>query len=382
MRFLHTADWHLGRLLHGVSLIEDQAHALDELVALARDCRPDAVLISGDVYDRAVPPTEAVALLDDTLCRLLLDLRLPVVVIAGNHDSPYRLGFAARLLSAVGLHVIGEPRAAPAPFVLDDRHGAVEVFCLPYAEPAVVRERLGLDDGVRDHDGAMRAQIRALPRDHGRRAVLLGHAFVVGGAECESERPLSVGGAGTVGADCFDGFAYVALGHLHRPQVFAGGRVRYCGSLLKYSFSEAEHAKSVSLVEIDRDGATAVEEVALTTRRDLRRLRGTLDELLRGPRCDDYLAVELDDRGALLDPMNRLREVYPCLLRIERPLYAPAAPPRGPGGDAAERRDTAGLFEDFFEQVTGAPASAEELAAFAEVWGDWERARREGTVAS
>ncbi|HET6521656.1 MAG TPA: exonuclease SbcCD subunit D [Geminicoccaceae bacterium] len=379
MRFLHTADWHLGRYLHGVSLVEDQAHLLDEFVALARDVRPAAVLLSGDVYDRAVPPTEAVALLDDVLCRLLLDLRLPVIVIAGNHDSPHRLGFAARLLSAVGLRVIGAPQSAPAPVVLEDRHGAIEVFCLPYAEPSEVRARLGVD--VRDHDGAMRAQVGSLARDGARRAVLLGHAFVVGGAECESERPLSVGGAGTVCADCFDGFAYVALGHLHRPQAFGdGGRVRYCGSLLPYSFSEAGHAKSVSVVEIDRGGAITIEEVALTPRRGVRRLSGTLDALLSGPGCDDYVEVTLEDKGALLDPMGRLRAVYPHLLHVRRLQYAPDAPPQGPGR-GAERRGVVELFGDFFEQVTGAPAGAEEVAAFAEVYEEWRRAEEREVVA-
>src|SRR4051812_6106590 len=201
MRFIHTADWHLGRLFHGVHLTEDQHYALMQFVDVVKAERPDAVLISGDLYDRAVPPPEAVELLDEVLCRLVSDLGVPVVLIAGNHDSAQRLNFGSRLLSNRKLYVTGNLPSVCRSVVFEDAHGPVHVYALPYAEPMVVRERLECD-GVIDHDSAMRelaGRIRK-GRPAAQRSILMAHAFVAGGAECESERPLSVGGAGTVDA--------------------------------------------------------------------------------------------------------------------------------------------------------------------------------------
>src|SRR5690554_3929586 len=311
MRFLHTSDWHLGRILHGRSLIEDQAHVLDRFVDLVRDARPDAVLIAGDVYDRAVPPAEAVELLDDTLSRIVLGQGVPVLVIAGNHDSPERLGFGARLLAERGLTIVGRVDA-PRAVAFEDDWGRVVVHPLPYAEPALVRDAFG--DDVADHEAALAALLGRVRAAHpaGVRSVVMAHAFVAGGAESDSERPLSVGGSAVVDAGLFDGFDYVALGHLHRPQRVGADHVRYAGSLLKYSTSEAGHAKSVSLVELRAPGERTVEEIALAPLRDLRVLTGPLDALIASaatdPAREDYVFARLTDRGALLDPMARLRE--------------------------------------------------------------------------
>src|SRR3954464_6712037 len=254
MRFLHTADWHLGRLFHGVHLTDDQRHVLNQVVEIARDSRPDVVLVAGDIYDRAVPPPEAVELLDEILSRLVIELKLPVVLIAGNHDSPGRLHFGSRLLAERRLYVTGHLPARCEALVLEDAHGPVSFYAIPYAEPSTVRQCLECPE-VTDHNAAM-AAILARVRENcpvSPRSVIVAHAFVAGGQECESERPLSVGGAGTVDVSCFAGFDYVALGHLHRPQKIhcPGGLVQYSGSLLKYSFDEADHSKSVTLVEMD-----------------------------------------------------------------------------------------------------------------------------------
>lgn len=397
MRFLHTADWHLGRLFHGVHLTEDQAHVLDQLVELARDAKPDAVLVAGDVYDRSLPPADAVALLDDVFSRLVLDVQVPVVVIAGNHDSPRRLEFASRVLREKGLHICGEiqPRGAAAErdLLLHDTSGPVRICAIPYAEPPIVRERLE-DESVIDHQAAMRALVerhlhapsepaRRPPAGAGdrERSVVVAHAFVVGGRESESERPLSVGGAGTVGVSCYAGFDYVALGHLHLPQdVVAeqdGGRaVHYAGSLLKYSFAEAEHTKSVSLVELDERGACRIERIPLSPRRDVRRLVGLLAEILQGPAAaesrDDYLMITLRDRGAILDALGKLREVYPNVLHIERET----AELPGEGDARATHREVgdADRFAAFFHEVTGEELSAEERRCFVDT-ADALRAR-------
>lgn len=375
MRILHTADWHLGRSLHGASLLDDQAHMLDELVRYAADARPDAVIVAGDVFDRAVPPGEAVELLDEVLCRLVLDLRLPTVLIAGNHDSPARLAFGARLMEQSRLAVAGGARPKVV-LTLDDEHGPVAICAVPYAEPADVRVALACE--AADHAAALAAQIAALGERTTARAVLVAHVFVTGGGECESERPLSMGGAGCVSLAAFDGYEYVALGHLHRQQSFAGGRVRYAGSPFPYSFGEAEHgAKSVSLVELGRDGAVTVEAVPLDPRRGVRRVRGRLADLLNGPRSQDYLCVVLEDAEALLDPFSRLREVYPHLLSVERPFYAPGAARREGAGPHPAERGVPELFADFFVQVTGGPISGPERAELARLVEDWQRQERE-----
>jgi DNA repair protein SbcD/Mre11 len=376
MRLLHTADWHLGRSLHGAPLLEDQAHVLDEFVRLAAEVRPDLVVIAGDVFDRAVPPPDAVELLDEVLCRLVLDLKLPTALIAGNHDSPIRLAFGARLLEQSRLAVAGEAKPRTV-FTLDDAWGPVAVCAVPYAEPAVVRQALLCE--AADHAAALAAQVAGLPaRAAGTRAVLVAHVFVQGGDECESERPLSVGGAGCVPLSAFDGFAYVALGHLHRPQAFDGGRVRYAGSLFPYSFAEAGQAKSASLVEIGRDGTVAVETVPLGARRRVREVRGRFADLLRAERSDDYVCAVLEDTDALLDPFGRLREVFPRLLDVKRPFYAPGGGPRRDGDCVLPtERDLPELFADFFGQVTGSPMSEAEREALDELVDAWQRAGRE-----
>lgn len=380
MRFLHTADWHLGRLFHGHSLIEDQAWALDRFVELVRDTRPDAVLVAGDIYDRAVPPAEAVSLLDDTLARIVLGEGVPVVLIAGNHDSPERIGFGSRLLAGGGLTVAGRSAAEVVQAGFEDAHGRVIVHALPYTEPAVARDVLAAD--VPDHATAMRELCARARAAHppGARGVLLAHAFVIGGTESESERPLSVGGSGAVPATCFDGFDYVALGHLHRPQSVGEARIRYSGSLLKYSLSEAEHEKSVSLVEIAAQGEVTIEAIPLGARHDLRRIEGELAALIAAghddPAREDYVFATLTDPGALLDPVARLREVYPNVLGCERTVLLTAG-----GGNVARahRRelDVSALFGDFFHEVTGELLAGAAQRAVDEVLEGAERDERE-----
>ncbi len=358
MRLLHTADWHLGRILHARSLVDDQAHVLDQFVTLVRETRPDAVLIAGDVYDRAVPPPDAVNLLDETLSRIVLGEGVPVVVIAGNHDSPDRLAFGARLLASRGLTIAGRVGKSVVPLYFDDEWGRVAVYPLPYAEPAAVRDALGAE--FSDHDAALGALLDRIREGHpaGMRSVVVAHAFVAGGAESESERPLSVGGSGAVAGSRFAAFDYVALGHLHRPQQVGSAAVNYAGSLLKYSLSEIGHEKGVSLVELRARGEITIERIALHPRRDLRRIGGELLALIEAGRSDpqrhDYVFASLTDKGALLEPMARLREAYPNALGCERTVL---------GGIGAEGRvlpsnrelDMHVLFADFFREVTGEP---------------------------
>lgn len=380
MKILHTSDWHLGRALFQESLLEDQCFALDQIVGMVKDSRPDVLLISGDIYDRAVPSKEAVALLDGTLRQIVGDLKVPVVMIAGNHDSPERLGFAQELLRGQGLHIVG-PLPEGTPYIpFTDQHGEVRVYPLPYADPPEVRSCWGMDE-VRTHQQVLEAQMARVRMDlpAGTRAVVMAHAFVGGASVSESEEDLSVGGSSLVEASVFEGMAYVALGHLHRPQRAGGDHIRYSGSLLKYSFSEADHAKGVTLVELAGPGVVTTTHLALTPRRDVRILEGAFDAFLGtgnfGNR-EDYLLLRLHDREPVVDAINRLRQVFPNVLSLDWPkrggtgdISVPEVNPRNASPET--------LFQDFFQEITGAPWDEAQKTAFLDIAGDLARVERE-----
>jgi DNA repair protein SbcD/Mre11 len=356
VRFIHTGDWHLGKLLRERQLLEDQEFALHGLLRLVEQLRPDAMVVAGDVYDRAVAPVEAVAVLDEILATLTLDLRVPVVMIAGNHDSARRLQYLNGLVRGVGLHVVGEVGAAPAGVRVAGADGVEVVFWpLAYTDPETARGALGRAD-IHTHEAALRAQLDLVREQMGddARHVVVAHAFVTGATTSESERPLSVGGSGEVSRDLFDGFDYAALGHLHRPQR-VGERVRYAGSLLKYSFDEADHRKSVTVVDVDAAGGLTIEQIELPVLRDLVRLKGSFDELLTRPDAADYaqayVEVVLTDTDAVLDPMQKLRAVYPEILSLRREAWLTEGGV-APAPDVG-RLSTRDLFAEFFEETTG-----------------------------
>jgi DNA repair protein SbcD/Mre11 len=368
MKLIHTADWHLGRILFGLHLTADQDHVLNQFVDIVRETAPDAVIVAGDIYDRAVPPIDAVQLLNRVLSAIVDDLGVPMILIAGNHDSPERLAFGSALLKKKNLFISGPVETDPEPVILEDGHGPVAICPIPYAEPSRVRESLG-DKTIVDHETALASQLaRARSRlPEGCRSVAVAHAFVTGGEKTESERPLMIGGSGHVDASIFEGFHYTVLGHLHRPQSTVGGKVRYSGSLLKYSFSEAGHSKSVDLVEIDRLGEATVKPISLTPRRDLRCISGLLDDLLAGggedPGSEDYLMVTIEDRGPRIDAMGKLRTVYPNVLHIVRDRAAEDDEPTLSAGERLDR-STEELFGAFFEEVTGNTLTEAEREEF------------------
>jgi DNA repair protein SbcD/Mre11 len=382
MRFLHTADWHLGRIFHGVHLTGDQAYALEQVLTMCREERVDAVLVSGDIYDRAVPPPDAVRLLDEVLSRLVLDLGIPVVVIAGNHDSPDRLTFGSRLLAQKGLHVVGHVSAAPTVLGFQDAHGAVHVAAIPFAEPQVVRDRLRSEE-ILDHHSAMRSLLAGMASIDrtASRSVLLAHTFVAGGELSDSERPLSVGGIETVDASLFRGFDYVALGHLHRAQSMDGARLHYPGALLKYSFAEAAQEKTVSLLDMDETGGCDIRRIPIRPLHDVRCLEGTLREILGAAdavgKRDDYFLVRLLDREPVLDAMGKLRSAFPNVLHLERPHLAVEGTLESPGREHRGMKD-ADLFAAFFSQVTGESLADAHARAYAEVVSELRVQEREG----
>ncbi len=364
MRFLHTADWHLGRTLGGFSLREEQAHMLGvEFPRLVRETRPDAVLLAGDVFDRAVPPAEAVELLDDILHRVVVDLGVPVVMIPGNHDDPRRLAFGARMLAAAGLHIGDSPLGRV--IRLADAHGEVAIVAAGYASPlALAQQAAGAD--FADHDAAfawLAPQLQTLCTTFcttlctpTRRRVLVAHAFVAGGTESESERQISVGGTGQIAAHRFAGFDYVALGHLHRPQALAGGRIRYSGSPLAYSSSEAGQQKEVLLVELDAAGAVTTEAIPLRPLRTVRLLRGNFAALHRAAEAvEDFVVVTLTDALPIADAQRQLAERYPRIIGFgyeEQPRPARAV---AVAGQAARALQPMALFAEFHAAQRGTP---------------------------
>lgn len=333
MRILHLADLHLGKLVHEAPMTEDQAHVLQQVLAMVRENAVDVVAISGDVYDRAIPPVAATRLMDEFLSELVLSLGVAVILTPGNHDSAERLSFGSRLLSARGLHIAPGLPGQPGeiiPLVLADAHGPVTFIPLPYITPLMLKEREE-DLATGDFDEAMARVMAGLPEISGR-SVCLAHCFTLGGSASESERPLSIGGSCLVDPAHFAPFSLTLLGHLHRPQKVAE-RVFYAGSPLKYSFSEADHQKSAALYELDADGGFTRTLLPLCPRRDLRKISGELDALLAAAEADpgreDYLWIELADRGALFDYAAKLRQSYPNVLSITRAQY-------GKEGDGAE----------------------------------------------
>ncbi|MDT0446444.1 exonuclease SbcCD subunit D [Streptomyces johnsoniae] len=357
MRFLHTSDWHLGRSLHRVSMLAAQEAFLDHLVATAREQRVDAVLVAGDVYDRAVPPLPAVELFDDALHRLA-GLGVPTVMISGNHDSPRRLGVGAGLIDRAGIHLRTSPADCGTPVVLADTHGDVAVYGLPYLEPALVRDEFGVAAaGHAAVIGAAMDRVRAdlAARPTGTRSVVLAHAFVTGGEPSDSERDITVGGAAAVPAAVFSGVDYAALGHLHGCQRITD-RVRYSGSPLAYSFSEAAHRKTTWLVDLGARGEVRAERVDCPVPRPLARLRGPLDTLLADPALarheTSFVEATLTDPSRPDEPLARLAERFPHVLSL---LFEPDRPDAAPATYAQRLtgRTDQQIAEDFVTHVRG-----------------------------
>ncbi len=372
MRLLHTSDWHLGRSLHRCDLRSAQAAHLDHLVDVVRSERVDAVLVAGDVFDRAVPPVDAVALYDEALFRLR-DAGARVVVTSGNHDSASRLGVGARLVDAAGVHVRTRPQDVGEPVLLADEHGEVAVYGLPYLEPEAVRTLLPPDPGgdaevPRGHVGVLGRAMACVRADLSRRparSVVLAHAWVTGGEPSESERDVRVGGVGDVSAALFDGIDYTALGHLHGPQVLRPG-LRYSGSPLAFSFSEAGHRKGSWLVELDARGLARVEQVPAPVPRRLSGLTGALADLLVDPALaaqeDDWLSVVLTDPVRPEDPMARLRTRFPHVLVLDWQPEGALADERTYGARVAGRDDLE-VVAEFVRHVRCGGSTSEAGAA-------------------
>lgn len=368
MRILHTSDWHLGRSFHREGLLGHQGAFVDHLLDVVEQERVDVVVVSGDVYDRALPHVDAVALADEAFARLAAS-RAQVVVSSGNHDSAQRLGFGSRLMDAAGVFVRTDASSVGSPVVLQDRHGDVAIHALPYLDPSALLDPWGLDR--RSHEAALGAamlRVRAdlATRPATTRSVVMAHAFVAGATPSESERDISVGGVSRVATTLFDRIDYTALGHLHGRHVLAEG-LRYCGSPLAYSFSEADQVKGSWLVELGATGLVSTTWVDAPVPRRLSRLSGTLADLLGDPtladREDDWLQVTLTDPRRPARAMEQLRRRFPHTLVLQFPT--PAAEPHAPRRPATGTSDHA-IALDFVRHVRGAEATPAESSLLQE----------------
>ncbi|GGI75575.1 exonuclease SbcCD subunit D [Shewanella gelidii] len=381
MKFIHTSDWHLGRQLHNQSLLEDQAFVLDALVDMVKEHQVDAVVIAGDVYDRAIPPAAAVNLLDDVLHRIVVELEVPVVMIAGNHDSHERLGFGARQMLNSGLYITGPLQREFQAIKLTGKNANAWFYPIPYVEPATIRHLY--DCPVSTHQEAMSVLVEPIKAhdSQGLPKVVVAHCFIDGGAESDSERPLSIGGADKISPQLFEPFDYVALGHLHGPQYKGQEYVRYSGSILKYSFSEQHQNKSVTLVELDHEGQLITELLPLPALRDVRIVEGYLADLLVAGKADenanDYLMVRLLDKHAILDAMGKLRAVFPHVLHLERTGLMNSNTQLQRAKDHIKKGEMS-MFEDFFSQVYGESLTPEQNKVITNIIDSLHQGERNG----
>lgn len=367
MKFFHLADLHLGRIVNGFSMKDDQHDILHKITALAAEHKPDAVFIAGDVYDKSVPAEEAVHLFDRFLVRLY-ELGIAAFVVSGNHDSAERVAFGADLLKHSNVHIVQTYNGSASPIPLRDAHGEIDIWMLPYLKPSIVR-KCHPDTEIVTYSDAVSAALGRMNIDAAKRNILIAHQFVTGAVTSESEE-FSVGGSDNVDGSLFNGFDYVALGHLHRPQRVGRDTMRYSGSPLKYSFSEADHKKAVTVVEMHGKGDTVISELPLEPLHEMREIRGAYNDIMnpknyRNTNTEDYIRVILTDERDEPDVYAKLRTVYPNLMRSDydrklRPnesIFEKSA--------SEDRKTPYQFFADLFELQNG-HSMTDEQAAYAE----------------
>ncbi len=384
MKILHTSDWHLGRTLHGYSLIEDQAYILDQLIEYMIQEKIELLIIAGDVYDKSLPNEEAVALFNHFISQVIGRLEIPTVIIAGNHDSNTRIHFGSELFASKHLYIVGECEKGYQQVTIEGSE-TIDVYLIPYMEPAYVREIAG-DETIKRHDDAMRYLTRQIEKEKNDRATLLVvHAFVAGGDLSDSERRLcAVGTAEMVGADCFKPFTYTALGHLHKPQAIGSEHIRYSGSLLKYSISEANQPKCFVKLEIVDGQLTTLEEVSLKPKRDLKIVQGPIEAIVKAgaqlgeEERQDYVYAKIESKGTE-DVVGLLKQIYPYTLGAEFVMNKTTSKDRESKQsefEARKKKSLSELFIDFMDYVGENTFDEEETAYMGEVIKQIEEGRK------
>lgn len=376
MKFIHLSDLHLGKRVNEFSMIEDQKYILLQTVNIIDDEKPDAVIIAGDIYDKSIPSEEAMLLFDDFLLRLS-KRNISVFVISGNHDSSVRLSDHSKLVVNQGIYLSPVYDGTLKPVSMKDEYGEINVYMLPFIKPVVVKQYFG-DEEILSYTDAVRVAIKHMNVDCNKRNVLVAHQFVLGATTCESEEHI-VGGLDSVSSDVFDCFDYVALGHIHGKQYIGRETVRYCGTLLKYSFSEKNHVKSVTVVDIKEKGNIDIREVMLTPKRDLREIKGSYEDITNrknyeGTNVDDYVHIVLTDEEDVIDAIGKLRTIYPNIMKLSYDNKRTRENNVLTEAGAIEEKSPLELFEDFYSMqnnVSMSPWQTDYVKELIEeIWGN------------
>ena len=376
MKFVHLSDLHLGKRVNEYSMLEDQEYILTKIINIIDDEKPAGVIIAGDVYDKSIPSAEAVQMFDDFLTRLA-KRNLQVFIISGNHDSPERMSFGSRLMDQSGIHISQVYSGKIEPFALKDEHGIINVYMLPFVKPAHVKRFS--DESIESYTDAIRVAVAEMNVDQSARNLLITHQFVTGATRSESE-DVSVGGSDNVDVSVFDGFDYVALGHIHSPQNCTSERVRYCGTPLKYSFSEAKDNKSVTVVELAKKGSLSVKTISLVPMRDMVEIKGRYNEIMlksfyeNTSYQEDYIHITLTDEEDIVDAIGKLRTVYHNLMKLDYDNKRTRSVAQVDGAVDVETKTPIELFSDFYELQNNQPMSDEQKAfvedLIEQVWED------------
>ena len=376
MRFLHLSDLHLGKRVNEISMLEDQAYILKEILNIIDEQKVEAVLVAGDVYDKVIPSAEAVRLLDDFLTRIAAR-ELPVFLISGNHDSAERVAFGSRLMSSRQIYLSPVFESDVEPITISDRYGEINIYMLPFVKPSLVK-RVYPEEEIITYQDAVNAAVQHMQIDTDKRNVLLAHQFVTGAARCDSEE-LSVGGLDDVDASIFDGFDYVALGHLHGPQKIGKETVRYSGTPLKYSFSEANQKKAAVIVDVEEKGKINIQQIPFLPKHDMREIRGTYMEVTaldfyKDMKTDDYLHITLTDEEDIPDAIGKLRTIYPNIMKLSYDNLRTRAAVTVRGTAEVEEKSPMELLKEFYELQNNQPMTdeQEEIARgmMEEIWED------------
>ena len=370
MKLFHLSDLHIGKIVNGYEMWEDQRYVFDQILAYVREEQPDAVMIAGDIYDKAVPSAKAVTEFDEFLTELA-DSGTIILIISGNHDSAERLDFASSIMKKQNIYMKGTYGGEAMKVTMQDKWGDVNFYLMPFVKPANVKNTLSdlteepeKESAALTYTEAMQQAVAAMQVDPGKRNVLIAHQFVVGAMRCDSEE-ISVGGIDQVEADVFRDFDYVALGHIHSPQNVGSEHIRYCGTPLKYSFSEAGQQKSVTVVELLEKGNLRIREIPLKPLRDMRKLKGTYMEITslssyQDTNTEDYVQITLTDEEDIVDGMQKLRTVYPNLMRLEYDNRRTRENQEIAGTETVKRKSELEYFEEFFELQNNQPMNEEQ----------------------
>lgn len=375
MKFIHLSDLHLGIRVNDFSMSEDQRYILDRILDIIDSEAPDGIIIAGDIYDKSMPPAEAVAMFDDFISSIA-DRKIKTFIISGNHDSAERIAFGSRIMNAGGIYLSPVYNGDIKPVVMEDEYGSVNIYMLPFVRPSAVRAFYP-DDDTDSYSSAVETAVKHMNADFSQRNIIITHQFVTGAVRSDSE-DISVGGTDNVSADIFADFDYTALGHIHKPQNIGSERIRYCGTPLKYSFSEAKQDKSVTVIELGKKGDVNVRTVKLIPLRDMTELKGSYEELMKKSFYDgtgyteDYVHITLTDENDIPDAVSKLRLVYHRLMKMDYDNARTKKQSIIEGMTSAREADPEKLFGEFFESQNNVPMNDEQAAFVSgiikEVW--------------